>query len=81
VTEEKTRRFLTIEQAAGELNVSESQIRAMLRSGELRGIQIGGRGLWRIGAQDLEDFIANAYDRTTARIASGELEEGGGDDH
>jgi excisionase family DNA binding protein len=75
------RRFLTLEQAAGELNVSESQIRSMLRSGELRGIQIGGRGLWRIGVTDLEDFIADAYERTAARIAAGELEEGSGDDH
>jgi excisionase family DNA binding protein len=75
------RRFLTIDQAAGELNVSESQIRAMLRSGELRGIQIGGRGVWRIGVTDLENFIADAYERTATRIAAGEMMEGTGDDH
>ncbi|GAA2130781.1 hypothetical protein GCM10009825_12010 [Arthrobacter humicola] len=51
------RRFLTIEQAAEELNVSDAQIRTLLRAGELRGIQIGGRGLWGIGARDLEDYI------------------------
>lgn len=38
------RRFLTIEQAAEELNVSPSQIRALLETGELRAIQVGGRG-------------------------------------
>lgn len=37
-------RFLTIEQVAEELNVRASQIRALLKTGELRGIQIGGRG-------------------------------------
>lgn len=37
-------RFLTIEQVAQELNVGEPLVRAMLKSGELRGIQIGGRG-------------------------------------
>jgi excisionase family DNA binding protein len=37
VTDEpKERRFLTIEQAAEELNVSDNQIRALLRTGELR---------------------------------------------
>jgi excisionase family DNA binding protein len=45
VTDEpKGRRFLTIEQTAEELNVSDSQIRALLRTGDLRGIQVGGRG-------------------------------------
>jgi excisionase family DNA binding protein len=73
------RRFLTVEQTAEELNVSETQIRAMLRSGELRGIQIGGRGLWRIGRSDIEEFIASAYERAAERRAAGELddEEGG----
>ncbi|MFJ5696563.1 helix-turn-helix domain-containing protein [Arthrobacter sp. NPDC093139] len=76
--EHKKRRFLTIEQAAEELNVSDSQIRALLKTGELRGIQVGGRGVWRIGATDLEDFITDAYRRTAERIATGELKDGGG---
>lgn len=77
MTEEtaKPRRFLTIEQAAEELNVNPNQIRALLRSGELRGIQVGGRGVWRIGAADVEDYIAEAYRRTAERIAAGELKD------
>ena len=67
------RRFLTIEQVAQELNVSEAQIRALLRSGDLRGIQVGGRGAWRIGVNDVEDFIAEAYRKTAERIAAGDL--------
>lgn len=70
--EQKKRRFLTIEQAAEELNVSSSQIRALLKTGELRAIQVGGRGIWRIGVTDLEDYIAGAYRRIEERIASGE---------
>lgn len=74
MTEEpKKRRFLTIEQAADELNVSSSQIRALLKTGELRAIQVGGRGMWRIGVNDLEDYIAGAYRRTKERVASGEF--------
>lgn len=43
VTDEpgRTRRFLTIAQAAEELNVKQNEIRALLRTGELRGIQVG----------------------------------------
>lgn len=66
---------MTVEQAARELSVSENQIRTLLHSGELRGIQIGGRGLWRIGTADFESYIEDAYARTAARIAAGELGE------
>ncbi|MHA7297667.1 helix-turn-helix domain-containing protein [Pseudarthrobacter sp. MDT3-1] len=38
------RRFLTVDQVAEEPNVSDVQVRALLKSGDLRGIQIGGRG-------------------------------------
>lgn len=73
--ETKTYRFLTIEQVAEELNVSVSQIRALLKSGELRGIQVGGRHVWRIAASDVEDYITEAYRLTAERIAAGELPE------
>jgi excisionase family DNA binding protein len=66
-------RFLTVDQVAEELNVSAVQVRALLKSGDLRGIPVGGRGLWRIGATDVEDYIAEAYRRTAERIASGDL--------
>lgn len=72
---EKPRRFLTIEQAADELNVKTSLIRGLIKTGELRGIQVGGRGVWRIGANDIEDYIAKAYRRTAERIAAGELQD------
>jgi len=45
VTEEPTnRRFLTIEQTAELLNVKASLIRGLIKAGDLRGIQVGGRG-------------------------------------
>lgn len=60
-------RFLTIEQVAEELKVGAPSIRALLKTGELRGIQIGGRGIWRIepSREDVEDYIEAAY-RTSA---------------
>lgn len=67
------RRFLTIEQVAEELNVGLPQVRTLLKTGELRGIQIGGRGMWRIGQTDLENYIISAYEQTAARILNGDL--------
>ena len=63
-------RFMTIEQVAQNLNVSDVQLRALLRSGELRGFQVGGRG--RI-APWTEAYIEEAYRRTAERIRKGEL--------
>lgn len=81
MTDEPTkRRFLTVEQAAEELNVKSSLIRGLISSGELRAIQVGGRGLWRIGLQDLEEYIAEAYRRTAAHIAAGDLLDDGEQD-
>ncbi|MFF2317398.1 hypothetical protein ACFVTE_14120 [Arthrobacter sp. NPDC058097] len=36
---------------------------------------MGGRGVWHIAANDVEDFIAAAYRRTAERIAAGELKD------
>lgn len=69
----KRPRFLTVEQVAEELNVGQPTVRMLLRSGELRGIQIGGRGLWRVASADLENYIADAYQATAEKIAAGEL--------
>lgn len=69
-----SRRFLTVEQVAEELNVGAPQIRSLLRTGELRGFQVGGRKLWRIGVDDVNEYIADAYRRTAVRIAAGEIQ-------
>lgn len=68
-------RFLTIEQVAQELNVGEPLVRGMLKSGELRGIQLGGRRVWRIGRGDVEEYLEQAYKRTTEKIANGDFDQ------
>jgi excisionase family DNA binding protein len=77
MTEEPQRlpRFLTIEQAAQELNVGVPLIRGMLRTGELRGIQVGSRGVWRIGTADLECYIEQAYGRTAEKVTRGDFND------
>jgi hypothetical protein len=49
-------------------------ISAAMNTAEMLGY-IRGRGVWRIGRQDLGDHIAEAYRRTAERIAVGELKE------
>jgi hypothetical protein len=36
---------------------------------------VGGRGLWRIGRVDVEDYIAQAYRTAADKIASGDLDD------
>ncbi|WP_324644839.1 helix-turn-helix domain-containing protein [Pseudarthrobacter sp. LT1] len=64
---------MTISQAAEELAVGAPTIRQLIKTGELRALQIGGRGIWRIGSQDLEDYIEKTYRETADRIAAGEV--------
>ena len=62
------RRFLTLADVADELNVSLSQGYALVRSGDLQGIQIGGRNQWRVERDRLELSITQAYERTAAAL-------------
>ncbi len=62
-------RFLTLSDVCDVLNVSMSQAYALVRSGELKGIQIGGRNQWRVERAMLEEYIAGAYERTAASLS------------
>lgn len=55
------RRFHTIPEVAEAFTTSEAQIRALLKSGELEGIQIGGRGQWRIEDTKIDEYINRMY--------------------
>ncbi len=57
-------RFLTLPDVAETLNVTVRQVYTLVRSGDLRGIQIGGRGQWRVETTELEDYITRQYQRT-----------------
>jgi excisionase family DNA binding protein len=62
------KRFLTLADVAEVLNISASQTYALVRSGELPAIQVGGRGQWRVEARVLEDYIADAYRRSASSL-------------
>ena len=60
-------RFLTLADTAEVLNISVSQAYALVRSGELPAIKIGGQGHWRIERDVLEGYIAGKYEENRRR--------------
>jgi excisionase family DNA binding protein len=60
-------RFLTLADTAEILNISASQAYALVRSGELPAIKVGGSGHWRIERDRLEDYIAAKYEENRRR--------------
>ena len=61
-------RFLQLSDVAEVLNISASQTYALVRSGELPAIKIGGRGQWRVERTQLEEYIQRAYAETRAFV-------------
>lgn len=61
-------RFLQLADVAEILNVSAVQARALVTSGELPAIKVGGRGQWRIEAVELEAYIQRKYAETRAMV-------------
>jgi excisionase family DNA binding protein len=59
-------RFMTLPDAAAELAVSQSQMYALVKSGDLRAIQNGGRGQWRVERVKLEECITRMYEQASA---------------
>ncbi|WP_141363339.1 helix-turn-helix domain-containing protein [Glutamicibacter uratoxydans] len=64
-------RFLRLEDVAEELNVKLPQVRALVKSGELKAIQIGGRGMWRVEREALEEYIQQRYAQAREDLAQG----------
>lgn len=63
-------RFLTLVDVQEILNISSPQAYALVRSGDLLAIQVGGRGQWRVEASELEAYIQRQYAANRARTES-----------
>jgi excisionase family DNA binding protein len=61
-------RFLTLSDVADTLNLSMSAARALVSSGELPAIQVGGKRVWRIEDTALEKYIEDQYAVSRERI-------------
>lgn len=63
-------RFLTLADVCEVLNISTPQAYTLVRNGDLPAIQVGGRGVWRVEAVELEAYIARLYAQNRARAAA-----------
>lgn len=61
-------RFLQLSDVAEVLNISSAQAYALVRSGDLPAIKVGGRGQWRVETSKLEDYIQRMYAETSALV-------------
>lgn len=73
-------RFLTLTDVAELLNISTSQVYALVRNEELKAIKIGGRGQWRVERDRLEEYITRMYQQTSDFIAKHPFVEAEADD-
>jgi excisionase family DNA binding protein len=61
-------RFVTLPDVAEILSISAAQAYALVRSGELAAIKVGGRGQWRVETSELEQYIQRMYAQTRAFV-------------
>lgn len=59
-------RYLKLEDVAAYLSVSSAQVYAMVRSGDLPAIKIGGRGVWRVDRDKLDAYLDQLEQQTAA---------------
>ncbi len=57
-------RFLTLDDVGVYLSVSVPQVYALVRSGELPAIKIGGRGVWRVDKKELDAYVERLKEQT-----------------
>ena len=69
-------RFLQLADVAEVLNISSAQVYALVRSGELPAIKIGGRGQWRVEASELETYIQRMYEQTREFVSTHQFGRG-----
>jgi excisionase family DNA binding protein len=69
-------RMLSLEQVQEILNLGLPAIYTLVRSGELRAAQFGGRNIWRVREDDLAAYIDAAFAKTAESIASGQIPDG-----
>ncbi len=64
------KRFIKLDEVGDILDISASQTYALVRSGELSAIKVGGRGQWRVELTEVEQFITRMYEETKEFVAA-----------
>lgn len=69
------RRFIPLSEVCEILDISSAQAYALVRTGELPAIKVGGRGQWRVETVELEAYIQRMYAQTQEGVRAGRLED------
>lgn len=69
------RRFVPLTEVSEVLGVSAAQTYALVRSGELPAIKVGGRGQWRVEVDQLDAYIERMYAQTREFVQRGGAED------
>lgn len=64
-------KFVPLEYVMEELSISKPQAYALVRSGDLRAIQVGGRGQWRVAFVEIEAYIERMCSAADAEFSWG----------
>ena len=62
------KRFIPLTEVSEILDISAAQAYALVRSGELPAIKVGGRGQWRVEITELDSYIERMYSQTKAFV-------------
>ena len=66
------KRFIPLTEVSEILDISSAQAYALVRSGDLPAIKVGGRGQWRVETTVLEDYIERMYSQTRDFVCANE---------
>lgn len=66
-------RFMTLTDVCKTLDVSSAIVYGLLRTGELPGIQVGPKKVWRVERARFEEYIQEQYDLVREHIKRGEV--------
>lgn len=72
-------KLLTLADVAELLNTSSAQVYALVRSGELPAMKMGGRGQWRVHPARLEQYIDQAHESTAEWVKHNPRRDDGAD--
>ena len=73
-------RYLKLEDVAAYLSVSVPQVYALVRSGELPAIKLGGRGVWRVDKHQLDAYLEKLAAETAEWAKAHPLQKGKDDE-
>ena len=69
-TDDVSRRFIPLTEVSEILDISAAQAYALVRSGDLPAIKVGGRGQWRVETVELEAYIQRMYAETRGLVTT-----------